>query len=132
MQPERFDEEMKGFGDRRCKVTWIKALARFEAMLTYKSCLDSWALITISFNFTPDRWDYEYRNEILDEFLMYADGLEIIRDGLEHLFSEDFSAQEREEANGFFRLVAERERNHRGIGLTDGPIGAIAGTYTAA
>lgn len=101
-------------------------------MFTYESCLDSWALIAISFNFTPDHRNYEYRHEIIDEFLMYPDGLEIIRDGLEHLFSADFSPQEREDANGFFALAEEREREHRGIGLTNGFAGSIAGASAAA
>lgn len=131
-QPEDFAREVKGFGDRRYKKTWIQALCRFEAALLYKSCLDSWALITISLNFTPDRWDYEYRHQILDEFLMYPDGLEIIRNGLEQLYSADFNTQDREDANGFFRLVAERERVAGGIGLPIGSAGAVAGTLAAA
>lgn len=130
--PDSYVAGVKGLGDSRFKQTWIKALARFEAMFTYESCLDSWALIAISFNFTPDHRNYEYRQEILDEFLMYPDGLEIIRDGLEHLFSSDFSPQEREDANGFFALVEEREREHRGISLVNGFAGAIAGASAAA
>jgi hypothetical protein len=135
VQPENFDKEVKSFGDRRYKKTWIKALCRFEAMLSYKSCLDSWALITISFNFTPDRWDYEYRHQILDEFLMYPDGLEIIRDGLEQIFSaseSDFSPQEREDAHGFFRLLEERGGESGRVGLPDGFTRALAGAGTAA
>lgn len=131
-QPGDFEKEIKRFGDRRYKKTWVQALCRFEAMLSYKSCLDSWALLTISFNFTPDRWDYEYRHQILEEFLAYPDGLEIIRDGLEHLFSADFTPREREEANGFFRLVEEREGERGRIGLPVGHVGTITGTSTAA
>ena len=132
LQPENFGQEVKSFGDRRYKKTWIQALCRFEAMLSYKSCLDAWALISISLNFTPDRWDYEYRHQILDEFLMYPDGVELIREGLEQLFSSDFGPQERENANGFFQLVGEREGGVRGIGLPAGRTRAIAGTRTAA
>lgn len=118
--PDSFVAEMKSFGDRRRKQTWANALCRFEAALSYKGCLDSWALLTISFNFTPDRWDYEFRHQILDEFLAYPDGLEIIRDGLEQLYSDDF-VEEREKADGFFGLVAEREGRDRGIGLPARP-----------
>lgn len=130
--PESFVAEMKRIGDRRYKQTWITALCRFEAMLSYEACLDSWALLTISFNFTPDRWDYEYRHQILDEFLMYPDGLEIIRTGLEQLYSNDY-AEERENADGFFRLVAEREGRDRRIGVANGfARTAITGTRPAA
>ena len=132
LQPENFDKDVKSFGDRRYKKTWIQALCRFEAMLSYKSCLDAWALVAISLNFTPDRWDYEYRHQILDEFLMYPDGLELIREGLEQLFSSDFDSQERENVNGFFRLVEEREGRGRGISIPAGRAGAISGTRTAA
>jgi hypothetical protein len=132
LQPENFVAEVKRFGDRRYKQTWVKALCRFEAMLSYKSCLDSWTLVTMSFNFTPDRWDYEYRHQILDEFLMYPDGLAIIRDGLEQLVSSDFSPQERENADGFFRLVAERKGDRRGFERSVGSVGAISGTGSAA
>ena len=130
--PERYVEDVKRFGDRRYKQTWIKALARFEAMRTYETCLDGWALIAINFNFTPTHRNYEFRHEIIDEFLMYPDGLEMIKDGLEQLFSSDFSPQERETAHGFYSLVEERERQHRGIGIPVGPVGAIAGASTTA
>ncbi|MEO0706806.1 MAG: hypothetical protein AAF050_14220 [Cyanobacteria bacterium J06649_5] len=132
LQPENFKCEVASFGDRRRRDTWIKALCRFRAMLAYKSCLDSWALLTITFNFRPDRWDYEYRHQILDEFLMYPDALEIIKGGLEDLYSKDFSNQEREEANGFFELVAEREGRTRRFGNADGFAGAIPGVSAAA
>ncbi len=130
--PERYVEDVKRFGDRRYKQTWIKALARFEAMRTYETCLDGWALIAINFNFTPTHRNYEFRHEIIDEFLMYPDGLEMIKDGLEQLFSSDFSPQERETAHGFYSLVEERERQHRGIGIPVGPVGAITGAGTTA
>ena len=132
LQPENFDKEVAAFGDRRRKDTWIKALCRFQAMLAYESCVDSWALLTITFNFSPDRWDYEYRHQILDEFLMYPKALEIIKTGLESLFSDDFSSQDREEANGFLELVAEREGTNRGLGNADGLVGAIPGIGSAA
>lgn len=103
--PGIYVEEIRRIGDRRCKATWRKALARFEAMLIHQSCLDAWSLIRYSFNFTPDRWDYELRYEILDEFLSYSNGAELIKMGLEQLLSKNFTTQERKAADGFFRLV---------------------------
>jgi hypothetical protein len=107
-QSESYVRDVKCFGDRRYKSTWIKALAQFTAQASYESCLDAYMLVLNSFNFTPERWDYEYRHEILDAFLMYPDGLELIRTGLEQLFSSDFTPQEQEDAHGFFELVEER------------------------
>jgi hypothetical protein len=133
IQPENFDEEVKRFGDRRYKETWVKALARFKAITIHRSCLDAWTLITISFNYTPNRWDYEYRYEILDEFLQYPDGLELIKTGLEQIFaSDDFSPQEQKETreNGFFRLVEDRAGNDRGLSLPTGFARTITKTYT--
>ncbi|MEO0759710.1 MAG: hypothetical protein AAFY78_22875 [Cyanobacteria bacterium J06648_16] len=129
---DQFVQEIRSFGDRRFKRTWIKALCRFKAMLAYESCLDAWALLAISFNFSPDRWDYELRHQILDEFLMYPDSLEIIKAGLEDLFSDDFTPQEREQINGFYSMVEERERVHRGLGLTARLAQSVAGISAAA
>ncbi|MEM6256662.1 MAG: hypothetical protein AAF821_27485 [Cyanobacteria bacterium P01_D01_bin.156] len=130
--PDSFVTEVKGFGDRRYKQTWIRALARFEAIATYESCLDAWALILINFNFTPERWDYEYRYEILDEFLTYPDGLELIREGLEQLFSSDFTPEERGQAHGFYSLVAGESGRAGGNRFTDGFAREIAGLTPAA
>lgn len=114
MQPENFKPEMKTFGDLRRKDTWIKALARFHATLAYNSCLDAWSLITHTLNFTPDDWDYEYRHLIFEEFLLYPDALDLLKLGLEQLYSADFTPREREEAHGFFELVAEQQ-TRRGL-----------------
>ncbi|MEO1619672.1 MAG: hypothetical protein AAFU53_01425 [Cyanobacteria bacterium J06632_3] len=98
----------KQFGDRRYKATWIRALARYEAQMSYESCLDSTLLITTYLNFSPDEPVYEYRHDILEEFLKYPNGLDLIRQGLENLYARD-----REKAHGFFELVAEREAQRR-------------------
>lgn len=128
VQAEQFKVEMKQFGDLRRKDTWSKALARFEAFNIYKSCLDAYCLILNDFNFTPDRWDYEFRYQIVDEFLMMPDGIDMIRLGLEQLFSSTFTPQEREEAHGFFELVAEQgSRNRLPVGL----VRQLSGTSAA-
>lgn len=51
---ESFKPEVRQFGDLRCKDTWVRALARFEATFAHKSCLDAWSLILYSFNFQPE------------------------------------------------------------------------------
>ncbi|MEM9008976.1 MAG: hypothetical protein AAGE59_36390 [Cyanobacteria bacterium P01_F01_bin.86] len=129
---ESFDVVTKRFGDRRYKKTWIKALARFEAAFTYETCMESWTLIAITLNFKPGTAVYEYRHEILDEFLTYPDALDLIKHGLEQLFSSDFSPREREDANGFFRLLEEREGEHRGIGIPARHPWTIQGASAAA
>ena len=133
--PQSYVAEIKSFGDRRYKKTWVKALARLQAIYLHRNCLDAWMLITENFNFTSDRWDYEFRYEILDEFLQYSDGLELIKTGLEQIFtSTDFTADEQQETsrNGFFELLAGREGQHPGLSLSVGSIRQLAGTNTAA
>ena len=129
VQPENFLPEVRRYGDLRKKATWIQALANFEAIFYHRSCLDAWSLITNSFNFTPDRPDYEYRHEILDAFLQFPNGLDLIKLGLEQLYGPDFTPQEREQkSHAFFGLV--KERVERGAGLPAelaGPIPALAG-----
>ncbi|MBT9317731.1 hypothetical protein [Leptothoe spongobia] len=132
LQPENFAKEMKTFGDRRYKKTWVNALCKFEAMLAYASCLDSWMLLTSTFAFRPERWDYEYRHQIFNEFLMYPKAVEIIKTGLEDIFHKDFDVQEREKADEFFRLLEEREGSAGAIGFSTRFTEQFAGSRTAA
>ena len=123
LQPSAFLPEVATYGDLGDKQTWVKAFANFEAILFHSSCLDAWSLIVNDFNFTPDRSDYEYRHEILEAFLQYKDGLDLINLGLEQLVGPDFTAQEREQAHGFYRLV--QEQCERGNGLPAGLTGRL-------
>ena len=131
IQPGQFEQDIKAFGDRRYKKTWVAAMCRYEAMFAIESCLDSWMLLTSTFAFQPERWDYEYRHQIFDEFLMYPEALEAIKTGLEDLFSKDCGHQERKEADGFFRLLEEREGEDRAIGFPVEAIRSIEGTIAA-
>ncbi|MEM9809366.1 MAG: hypothetical protein AAF959_29300 [Cyanobacteria bacterium P01_D01_bin.56] len=132
LQPEQFDREIKTFGDRRYKETWVNALCRYKAMLAIEGCLDSWMLLTSTFDFQPDHWDYEYRHRIFDEFLMYPEAVEIIKTGLEDIFNKDFDVQEREKADGFFKLLGEREGSAGTIGFPTRFTGQIPEVSTAA
>ncbi|HEY9658128.1 MAG TPA: hypothetical protein V6C65_06725 [Allocoleopsis sp.] len=106
IQPELFKSEVRSqFGDLRRKATWEAALCRYLALNAEIGLLDAYTLITRTFNYTPDRWDYPYRLVVFEEFLTLPDSVELLRTGLEQLFSADFTPQERREANGFFELV---------------------------
>ncbi|HBB35047.1 MAG TPA: hypothetical protein DDZ80_27250 [Cyanobacteria bacterium UBA8803] len=128
LQPENFKLEMLSFGDLRRKDTWVSALARFEALNAYHNCLDAYMLILNDFNFTRDRWDYEYRHQILDEFLMIPDALDLLELGLEQLLKEPFAPENRREASGFFELVEEQRSL---LKLPTGPVWRLTGTYPA-
>jgi hypothetical protein len=108
--PENFKPEVRReFGDLRRKDTWIRALARYEALNAFHDCLDAYHLVLHALNFTSDRWDYDYRHLIFDEFLMIPGALDLIKLGFEQLLSVSFTDQDREEAHGFFELVAEQQ-----------------------
>lgn len=129
MQPENFKPEIRTYGDLRRKDTWSKALARLRALNSWKGCLDAYSLILYDFNFTPDQWDYEFRHQILEEFLYIPGALDLIKLGLEQLYSADFTPKEREEAHGFFELVAEQQAR-RGLPIND--IRRLAGVSQSA
>jgi hypothetical protein len=121
-QPDRFKPEVRTMGDLRRKSTWQRALARFRAWLYIDTCLEAWSLILYQLNFLPERWDYEFRHLILEEFLTHPSGADLLRAGLEQLFSSDFTAKEREEAHGFFELVGEQPGAR---GLIGEPVGSV-------
>jgi hypothetical protein len=131
LNPDDFKSEVRHFGDLRRKQTWVRALARFEAVNAYQSCLDASSLLLYSFNFTPDRWDYDYRHQIFEEFLMYGNALDLIKLGLEQLYQHPYTEDDRREAHGFFELVAEQAGRRLGS-LTVEPAGQQLAASSAA
>jgi hypothetical protein len=127
--PEEFRSTMRReFGDLRKKVTWTKAIARFLALNAFHDCLDAHTLVLETLNFTPLRWDYEFRDLIFDEFIMIPGAIDLIKLGLNQVFSASFTDAERDEAHGFFELVSrEQER----IGLPTEFAGRLPATYAA-
>jgi hypothetical protein len=120
-QPGEYEREIKKFGDRRCRTTWIVALARLVATNLNRGCLDAEDLITMHLNFKPGQWDYEIREKIFDEFLSFPDGLELIRTGLENLVEQGVAHQYKEEADGIFELLVRREKQIGASGRADKP-----------
>ena len=120
--------DIKSFGDRRYKATWEAAYCRLRAQNIYEGTLDSYAFITHAFNAQPEDRDYEYRDRIFEEFLLYPDGLDLIKQGLEQIFATSPDEQTEIRSNGFFELLARREIELRGTGVTVGPVRELAGT----
>lgn len=122
--PQNYVSEICGYGDRRYKRTWINALCRLYSTWLYETTLDSHMLITHGLNFHESDSLYPYRHQILDEFLMFEDGLDIIRHGLEVVFTtDDFTTEEREDVknNGVLRLLATGAGNST-LGASINPI----------
>lgn len=127
IQPELFTPEIRQqFGDLRKRATWEAAYCRYEALCAQIGLLDAHRLILLDFNFTNDRPDYGYRHRIFEEWLSLPDGLDLIKLGLEQLFSSDFTPQEREEASGFFELVQEQRGRGDLSGIPTGFIRQLA------
>ena len=117
IQTNLFKDEIRSqFGDLRRRSTWENALCRYRALNAEIGLLDAFTLITQVFNFRPGRWDYPYRHQIFEEFLTLPNGLELLRTGLEQIFSNDVMPTERNQANGFFELVQAAARGKcRGV-----------------
>jgi hypothetical protein len=103
---EDFKSAIRKYGDLRKKATWVKAYATLKATNTYDSCLDAYKIITISFN--SEWWaaeTREYLTEVFDAFLTIPGAIDLIRTGLEQLFSDYCTPDEREHTDGFLKLV---------------------------
>ncbi|MEA5464912.1 hypothetical protein [Leptothoe sp. PORK10 BA2] len=108
--PDEFGMDIKKqFGDRRYKKTWILALARYEAQKSYDTLLDSSLLITHYLNFKPTQPLYEYRFEILDAFLEYKNGLDLILQGIRTLFRDGCAHEEKESIDALLGLLETRK-----------------------
>lgn len=125
VQPQQFKTDIrKEFGDLRRKRTWEQAFCRYSALHSRVGLLDADRLIRLDFNFTPDREDYPYRHGIFDEWMSLPEGLEMIKTGLEVLF-RDYTSEEREEVDGFLRLVKEQRAAGKLTGVPVGLAGAV-------
>ncbi|MCA1990890.1 MAG: hypothetical protein LDL41_02420 [Coleofasciculus sp. S288] len=114
IQPETFKPEIRQYGDLRHKATWVKAFARFRALNLWDGCLDAYTLITQHFNFVEERWDYEFRFQILEEFLSLPGALEALQTGWEQLFGSDLTTpQEKETAYGLLAMVSRQSEGTR-------------------
>ncbi|MBD2093235.1 hypothetical protein H6F67_25660 [Microcoleus sp. FACHB-1515] len=110
IQPELFKLEVRTFGDLRCRSTWVRALCRFHALNVWEGCMDSWTLITLHFNFQSGCWNYEFRQQILDEFLTIPGAFDALKVGFEQLFDSDikFTTQEKEAGYGLLAMVGQQ------------------------
>ncbi|HAX86552.1 MAG TPA: hypothetical protein DCY91_09825 [Cyanobacteria bacterium UBA11370] len=112
VQSENFKSDVRYYGDLRRKKTWEKALVAFIAQNMFDSNLDNYNLILWQFNFTPDRWDYEFRNQILEEFLALPGGLDCLVNGLEQIFQSN-DIEDKEKASGLLTRVVKKSGTAR-------------------
>jgi hypothetical protein len=120
-QPGDYEKAIKNFGDRRCRDTWITALANLYALSLVESCLDGWELITLYLNFKHSHWTYEIREQIFDQFVSLPEGMDFIKAGLEQLVEQGVASQYKEEADGIFELLVRREKQIGASGRADKP-----------
>lgn len=100
VQPKNFRSALRQFGDLRYQETWKKAYCSFADRNMFDANSDNRSLVRVEFNFYPERWDWELRHQILDEFLSISDALEYLIDGLEDIFCQPLDREEKEIADG--------------------------------
>jgi hypothetical protein len=105
VQPENFKPEVRAFGDLRRKMTWQKAYAAFVARNIFDANTDNRSLITVQLHYTPERWDWDLRDQILDQFLAIPGGMDCIINGLEQILRYPLDKEEQDIAYGVFELV---------------------------
>lgn len=69
-------------------------------------------------NFTPERWDYEYRHQIFEQFIAIPGAIECIRNGLEQIFDYYEPSVAKEKFRVVFELV-QRTGASSGTGTAD-------------
>ena len=113
IQPENFTNDIKRFGDRRFRKTWIKAMCHYAASLERAA---SWWCPSVGlvrlFSIDPGKNGYwaEYREELLEALLTLPDGAAFVWEGLQNLTS----GSQEEEFLGIFELV-EKSARERGL-----------------
>lgn len=107
IQPENFKPEVRSFGDLRYKKTWQKAYAAFFAKLNWDSGITNHTAIVHVFNFTPERWDYNLREEIIEQYLSIPGALEFIIEGLEEIYRSN-NLEEHQCANVFLKVASQK------------------------
>lgn len=114
VQPETFEREISTYGDLADRETWEKAYSVFQALNIEESCLDVHELITVQFNYPSDHDQFELRCRVFDEFVALSDGLALIKAGLEALFADGCTPEERTDC---FWAMVEVTKNSSYIGM---------------
>ena len=119
VEPEKFKPEIRKYGDLRCKSTWRKAFAAFEAQAHWYSGITEHTAVVYVFGDAESVWDIELRRMMLEYFLTIPGAREFIVRGLEQVFqSSDHS--DKECANEVLAMVGGESR-----GAKEGPNGSV-------
>ena len=124
VQPENFQSEVRNCGDLRYKKTWQKAYASFYAKIAWESGITEYTAIAHVFNFTSERWDYELRYEIIEQFFSIPGAWEFIVRGLEEIYYQG-NGEDQECANEFLALAEAKQG--RGKNFTARPVRRLSG-----
>lgn len=110
IQSENFETEVQQFGNLADSKTWQQAYAAFWARNIFDANSDNRTLITTFLNYTPDKWDYELRHQVLEQFLAIPGAMDCIQNGLEQILGNPIDTQEETIAHGVFELVSRTAR----------------------
>jgi hypothetical protein len=128
IQPEAFKPEVRTFGDLRCKATWRKAFASFQAQTHWHSGMTEHTAIVYIFGDSSSEWDSELRKLILEYFLMIPGAREFIARGLEQIYHSNNRADQ-ECANELLQMVGGESRGTGAV--ADGFIRRLTGSHAS-
>jgi hypothetical protein len=106
IQPKNFWKEVHGYGDLRCRATWEKIYAVFQASVIANPVLENCGMIQIYFCHPTSPELVCYNDLVLEEFLKYPTALDRIKDGLEQLYYQPAEPEDQQDAVYFLKRIA--------------------------
>lgn len=111
LNPEAWETVTRKFGDRRYKTTWIAIYSRFIAEWIYEVCDNAYNMLCLLTHSSPD-----ITNAVLDQFLAFSDGAEILKDALEQVFASSQSGDDTPHVR-ILELLARRTGQRGALGF---------------
>ncbi len=102
--PDQFRQEMRQYGDLRCKVTWEQACIDLEAKWIVYG-LENWALVRY-FQKPDTIIGQQFNHQVLNVVLSYPRILEQIKQGLECLYYSPNAVDDRAIAVAFLQRLS--------------------------
>jgi hypothetical protein len=101
-----FQAEVRRCGDRRCKATWEKAYAQFQAIVMDNRATESRFMLQWFFVRPEDPEIIEYNDLLLETYLQLPDAIERIKIGLEDLYWQPTESEDQADAIAFIKRLS--------------------------
>lgn len=99
------DEVRKRFGDLRCRSTWEAAAIWFAAQGMAQSYLEPYQIVgyMVSESYMNDVIRQHYGDQVIEAMLQFPEVIDIIKDGLEQVYTDTLYHQERQLVEQFIQ-----------------------------